>query len=316
MFKGCRQEDMPPHIFSYAQSVYKTMLTSRQDQSILLQGHSGSGKSHNSKHILNYLFKISNNSNFTESKLNAMFCLLNSFCSIRNGRNSDGSSRFLNVFLLEFNYSSQLASILAQTIQFDQTRVIYQPNNESNYLIFYNLLVGCDLVTKNELQLASVLNEDLSSQSSDSGNLLFQSCQDLRAQACTQEGIESNKRQFTMLLDAFRALCFDENETKAIFAILAAAMHLGRAGATKCAQSAANQQQSQQQRLGQFKSANDAHKAANLLGISFNQLNDCVFSLLSSSGGSSAGGNQAWVDIFDMLFIKTFFKNRVKLVIK
>lgn len=41
MFKGCKQEDMPPHIYAYTQAVYKNMLSSRKDQSIILMGHSG-----------------------------------------------------------------------------------------------------------------------------------------------------------------------------------------------------------------------------------------------------------------------------------
>lgn len=44
MFKGCKQEDMPPHIYSYTQSIYRNMLSNRLDHSIILMGHSGSGK--------------------------------------------------------------------------------------------------------------------------------------------------------------------------------------------------------------------------------------------------------------------------------
>nr|CAD7429075.1 unnamed protein product [Timema monikensis] len=55
MFRGCKSEDMPPHIYSLAQSTYRSMLTSRRDHSILLLGRSGSGKTINFKHILHYL---------------------------------------------------------------------------------------------------------------------------------------------------------------------------------------------------------------------------------------------------------------------
>jgi len=55
MFKGCKQEDMPPHIFASAQIAYREMLNSRQDQSIVLMGRSGSGKSYNAHHLLHYM---------------------------------------------------------------------------------------------------------------------------------------------------------------------------------------------------------------------------------------------------------------------
>ena len=55
MFRGCKQEDMPPHIFAAAQSAYRNMLATRMDQSVVLMGHSGSGKTINSRHIMHYL---------------------------------------------------------------------------------------------------------------------------------------------------------------------------------------------------------------------------------------------------------------------
>nr|CAD7453155.1 unnamed protein product [Timema tahoe] len=55
LFRGCKSEDMPPHIYSLAQSTYRSMLASRRDHSILLLGRSGSGKTTNFKHILHYL---------------------------------------------------------------------------------------------------------------------------------------------------------------------------------------------------------------------------------------------------------------------
>ncbi len=58
MFKGCKQEDMPPHIYATAQSAYRTMLSSRHDQSIVFLGRSGSGKSWNARHTLQYLGQV------------------------------------------------------------------------------------------------------------------------------------------------------------------------------------------------------------------------------------------------------------------
>lgn len=46
---------MPPHIFSMAQILYRDMLNSRRDQSLLLMGKSGSGKTTNAQHVLHYL---------------------------------------------------------------------------------------------------------------------------------------------------------------------------------------------------------------------------------------------------------------------
>ena len=54
MFRGCNVDDMPPHIYSVAQTAYRDMLESRSDQSIVLRGWSGSGKSANLRQLLRF----------------------------------------------------------------------------------------------------------------------------------------------------------------------------------------------------------------------------------------------------------------------
>lgn len=55
MFRGCKTEDMPPHVFSLTQTAYRAMLETRRDQSLIFMGRSGSGKTTNFKHALYYL---------------------------------------------------------------------------------------------------------------------------------------------------------------------------------------------------------------------------------------------------------------------
>lgn len=67
MFKGCRKEDTAPHIYGTAQAAYRHLLTTRQDQSIILLGKSGSGKTTNCQHIIQYLLTIAGSTNKTFS---------------------------------------------------------------------------------------------------------------------------------------------------------------------------------------------------------------------------------------------------------
>lgn len=55
MFRGCKTEDMPPHVYSLAQTAYRAMLETRRDQSLIFMGRSGSGKTTSFKHALYYL---------------------------------------------------------------------------------------------------------------------------------------------------------------------------------------------------------------------------------------------------------------------
>ena len=85
MFKECKLEDMPPHIYSVSQTAYQAMLHTRRDQSIALVGRSGSGKTTNIRHIMNYYATIASSTSnssaplFTEEKVSAIFCLLEAF---------------------------------------------------------------------------------------------------------------------------------------------------------------------------------------------------------------------------------------------
>ena len=85
MFKECKIEDMPPHIYSVSQTAYRTMLHTRRDQSIAFVGRSGSGKTTNVRHILNYYATIASSTSssappiLTSEKVAALFCLLEAF---------------------------------------------------------------------------------------------------------------------------------------------------------------------------------------------------------------------------------------------
>lgn len=67
MFKGCRRDDTAPHIYGLAQAAYRNLLTTRQDQSIVLLGKSGSGKTTNCQHIIQYLVTVAGSTNRTFS---------------------------------------------------------------------------------------------------------------------------------------------------------------------------------------------------------------------------------------------------------
>lgn len=76
MFRGCRPEDMPPHVYATAQISYRNMLATRMDQSIIMMGRSGSGKTSNARHMLHYLTVAAGTVNNT---LSGEILLLNDF---------------------------------------------------------------------------------------------------------------------------------------------------------------------------------------------------------------------------------------------
>lgn len=86
MFKSCRDDDMPPHVYAVAQSALNNLLRTRRDQSIVLQGRSGSGKTTNFRHLLQYFVAVagSTKQTLTGSKLFCLYYLTNHSYSITN----------------------------------------------------------------------------------------------------------------------------------------------------------------------------------------------------------------------------------------
>ncbi|TMS14252.1 hypothetical protein E3U43_022732 [Larimichthys crocea] len=116
MFKGCRREDTAPHIYSMAQAAYRSLLTTRQDQSIVLLGKSGSGKTTNCQHIIQYLLTVagSTNKTFSSEKWQAVYTVLEAFGNASTCMNGN-ASRFSHIVSLDFDQAGLVTSASIQT---------------------------------------------------------------------------------------------------------------------------------------------------------------------------------------------------------
>ncbi|CAG5131741.1 unnamed protein product, partial [Candidula unifasciata] len=256
MLKGCKQEDMPPHIYSKAQVVYRDMLNSRKDQSLVFMGKSGSGKTVNAQHVLHYLVMAAGCSNgaLTVVKLNSVFTILSAFGNSRTSLNVS-ASRFTQIFTVDFDSAGQIGSASVQALMLERSRVVRRPDNEHNFNVFYQLLAGADSSLRNDLQLHN-LNE---------ANLFMTT---LHKPEEKEKAVES----WLQLLEAFGNLNVTEAEVKSIMAVLAAIYHLGTAGAIRGGSNKA-----------QFAKPSAAQRAAAILGTSVEELSRSIF----STGGTT-----------------------------
>ena len=147
----------PPHIYAIAQDAYQSMMQSGSDQSILVSGESGSGKTVTTKIIMGYLATRSQSlqSNTSsdrkqqqqsstmgmESQILQSNPILESFGNARTIRN-DNSSRFGKFMELLFTPQGSLISASIETYLLEKVRLISQTSGERNYHIFYELLAG------------------------------------------------------------------------------------------------------------------------------------------------------------------------------
>ncbi|XP_044139596.1 unconventional myosin-XVIIIa isoform X10 [Bufo gargarizans] len=251
MFKGCRREDTSPHIYGVAQAAYWNMLMTRQDQSIVLLGSSGSGKTTSCQHVIQYLATVSGSTGkiFSAEKWQAVNTILEAFGNSGSSLNGN-STRFSQIISLDFDQAGQVASATIQTMLLEKLRVARRPENEATFNVFYYLLAGADSTLRTELHLNHLAE-----------NNVF---------GITSKGEDKQKsaQLFSKLQAAMKILGISTEEQKAFWLILGAIYHLGSAGATKEADEAGRKQ---------FARHEWAQKAAYLLGCSLEELSSSIF---------------------------------------
>ncbi|XP_009880978.1 PREDICTED: myosin-6, partial [Charadrius vociferus] len=149
-YRGKKRSEAPPHIFSISDNAYQNMLTDRENQSILITGESGAGKTVNTKRVIQYFASIAaigdrkkeaaNSSKGTlEDQIIQANPALEAFGNAKTVRN-DNSSRFGKFIRIHFGATGKLASADIETYLLEKSRVIFQLKAERNYHIFYQIL--------------------------------------------------------------------------------------------------------------------------------------------------------------------------------
>uniref|UniRef100_A0A8C7U6S5 Myosin XVIIIAa n=1 Tax=Oncorhynchus mykiss TaxID=8022 RepID=A0A8C7U6S5_ONCMY len=249
MFKGCRREDTAPHIYGVAQSAYRNLLTTRQDQSIVLLGKSGSGKTTNCQHLVQYLVTIagSTGKTFSAEKWQAVYTILEAFGNSSTSMNGN-ASRFSHIVCLDVDQAGQVASASIQTMLLEKRRVTRRPEGESTFNVFYYMMAGADSSLKTKLHFNHFAE-----------NSAFGIVPQPKS-----EDKQRASQQFTKLQAAMKVLGISGEEQRAFWLVLGAIYHLGAAGATKAGRK-------------QFARHEWAQKAAYLLGCTLEELSSSIF---------------------------------------
>ncbi|KAM7088383.1 unconventional myosin-XVIIIa isoform 3-T3 [Ciconia maguari] len=227
MFKGCRREDTSPHIYAVAQAAYRSMLMSRQDQAVVLLGASGSGKTTNCQHLVQYLATIAGSTGkvFSAEKWQALYTILEAFGNSSTGMNSN-ATRFSQIISLDFDQAGQVASASVQTLLLEKLRVAKRPANEATFNVFYYLLACSDSALRTELHFNHLAENNVFG--------IVPLSKPEEKQKATQ--------QFNKLQAAMKVMGISGDEQKAFWLVLGAVYHLGAAGATKDADEAGRKQ--------------------------------------------------------------------------
>ncbi|KAG9343692.1 hypothetical protein JZ751_013070 [Albula glossodonta] len=152
-YRGKKRQEVPPHIFSISDNAYQFMLTDRENQSILITGESGAGKTVNTKRVIQYFATIASIGDSSKKKdlpagkmqgtledqIIQANPLLEAFGNAKTVRN-DNSSRFGKFIRIHFGTKGKLASADIETYLLEKSRVTFQLPAERSYHIFYQIL--------------------------------------------------------------------------------------------------------------------------------------------------------------------------------
>ncbi|XP_060920494.1 myosin-6-like [Labrus mixtus] len=218
-YRGKKRSEAPPHIYSISDNAYQYMLSDRENQSILITGESGAGKTVNTKRVIQYFASIAAVSGKKDAAQEKKGTLedqiiqanpaLEAFGNAKTIRN-DNSSRFGKFIRIHFGVSGKLSSADIETYLLEKSRVTYQLKAERDYHIFYQILSQ----KKPELlEMLLITNNPYDYSFISQGETTVASIDDAEELIATD--------------DAFDVLGFTQEEKNGIYKMTGAIMHYG-----------------------------------------------------------------------------------------
>ncbi|XP_075300225.1 unconventional myosin-Vb-like [Opisthocomus hoazin] len=209
-YSGREMGDMDPHIFALAEEAYKQMVRFGKNQSLIISGESGAGKTVSAKYAMRYFTTVGGclGDSSMEEKVLASSPVMEAFGNAKTTRN-DNSSRFGKYIEIGFS-QAHVTGATIKTYLLEKSRVTFQAKAERNYHIFYQL---CASATLPELQGLGLCGAES----------FHYTCQGQRAAAQSPD----DAADFDSTRHAFSLLGVPEADQLELFSILAAILHLG-----------------------------------------------------------------------------------------
>ncbi|XP_034042743.1 unconventional myosin-Va isoform X1 [Thalassophryne amazonica] len=210
-YSGQNMGDMDPHIFAVAEEAYKQMARDERNQSIIVSGESGAGKTVSAKYAMRYFATVSGSASEAniEEKVLASNPIMEAIGNAKTTRN-DNSSRFGKYIEIGFDNHYRIIGANMRTYLLEKSRVVFQAEEERNYHIFYQLCASSHLPEFKALKL------------SNANDFLYTR----QGRSPVIDGVDDVKELGTTR-HAFTLLGINESYQMGLFQVLAAVLHLG-----------------------------------------------------------------------------------------
>ncbi|XP_018416500.1 PREDICTED: unconventional myosin-Vb [Nanorana parkeri] len=210
-YTGQNMGDMDPHIFAVAEEAYKQMARDEKNQSIIVSGESGAGKTVSAKYAMRYFATVGGSASETnvEEKVLASSPIMEAIGNAKTTRN-DNSSRFGKYIQIGFDKRYHIIGANMRTYLLEKSRVVFQAEDERNYHIFYQLCASSKLPEFADLSLTQAEDFFYTSQGGETAI----------------DGVD-DADDFDKTRQAFTLLGVKESHQMSIFKIIASILHLG-----------------------------------------------------------------------------------------
>ncbi|KAK6431045.1 Myosin type-2 heavy chain 1, partial [Oleoguttula sp. CCFEE 5521] len=222
VYAGKHRSSQAPHLFAIAEESFTDMLRDGRNQTVVVSGESGAGKTVSAKYIMRYFATReppdqpgarsrgrADTMSETEEQILATNPIMEAFGNAKTTRN-DNSSRFGKYIEIMFSKSTEIIGARIRTYLLERSRLVFQPLKERNYHIFYQLVAGASESERYELGLQPVEEYEYLNQGS----------------APEIEGVDDAK-DFLETRQSLSRLGVPESVQSSLWQVLAALLHIG-----------------------------------------------------------------------------------------
>ena len=205
--KGKRE--LPPHPFNIAEAAFHNVHEAGQNQSILISGESGAGKTETTKQCLTFFAEVAGSVSGVEQNILLANPILEAFGNAKTLRNNN-SSRFGKYIEVHFDPQGKICGASTINYLLEKSRVCFQLEGERSFHSFYQLCQGADAQLKYDLYL-------------DHPSQFYY----LSRSSCVELDDVDDAKEFQEMCDAMHKLGFTDEDMKHCFRLVAAVLHLG-----------------------------------------------------------------------------------------
>ncbi|KAG6708085.1 hypothetical protein I3842_06G062200 [Carya illinoinensis] len=197
-----------PHVYAITDTAIREMIRDEVNQSIIISGESGAGKTETAKIAMQYLAALGGGSGI-EYEILKTNPILEAFGNAKTLRN-DNSSRFGKLIEIHFSETGKISGANIQTFLLEKSRVVQCTEGERSYHIFYQLCAGAPTALREKINLKSADEYKY-----------------LRLSNCYSIGGVNDTEQFRIVMEALDVVHISKEDQQSVFAMLAAVLWLG-----------------------------------------------------------------------------------------